>query len=269
MASTIIIFDFDKTIIDVDSDNWVMENLGATQLFNELRPTMPWNPLMDRIMGELHSQGRTIDEIVECLKRIPLDPHIISAIKSAHSLGCDMRVVSDANLFYIETVLKHHGIFGCFTEINTNPSYVDEAGRLRIFPYHDFTKSPHGCNLCPPNMCKGRVIERIQASTNSKEKKRFIYLGDGRGDYCPTLKLNEGDYVMPRKNYPVWDLITSNIGLIKAEIHEWSNGEELEKTLMQLVKSSTSAQLLSVDCKSQAKQLKTHEGLAKALHVQQ
>ncbi|KAG2694268.1 hypothetical protein I3760_08G134300 [Carya illinoinensis] len=34
--------------------------------------------------------------------------------------------------------------------------------------------------------------------------KNFIYLGDGNGDYCPTLKLGEGDYVTPRKNYPMW-----------------------------------------------------------------
>ncbi|KAI9074116.1 hypothetical protein K1719_043926 [Acacia pycnantha] len=27
-------------------------------------------------------------------------------------------------------------------------------GRLRILPYHDFNKAPHGCGLCPPNMCK-------------------------------------------------------------------------------------------------------------------
>lgn len=41
-----MVFDFDKTIIDCDSDNWVLDELGATELFNSLLPTMPWNPLM-------------------------------------------------------------------------------------------------------------------------------------------------------------------------------------------------------------------------------
>ncbi|KAJ6814708.1 inorganic pyrophosphatase 1-like [Iris pallida] len=255
-SSTVVIFDFDKTIIDVDSDNWVIENLGATQLFQTLLPTMPWNSLMDMMMKEFHSQGITVEDIAKCLKRIPLDPHVISAIKSARELGCDLRVVSDANMFYIETILEHHGVLGCFTEINTNPSYVDEEGKIRISPYHDFTASPHGCNLCPPNMCKGKIIERIRTSQSVEGKKRFIYLGDGKGDYCPSLKLSEGDYVMPRKNYPVWDLITSNIGLIKAKVYEWSNGEELERILLQLIKRtiskdcSNSDQLLSADCKS-------------------
>jgi len=271
----VIVFDFDKTIIDVDSDNWVIVSLGATELFDQLLPTMPWNSLMDRMMRELHSQGRTIEEIAECLKMAPLDPHVISAIKSVHSLGCDLRVVSDANLFFIETILKHHGIIECFTEINTNPSYVDEEGRLRIFPFNDFTKSSHGCSFCPQNMCKGKIIERIRASAFAEGKKRFIYLGDGKGDYCPSLKLTEGDFVMPRKNYPVWDLITSNIDLIKAEIHEWSNGEELENSLLQLVDRSIAAdrsnsvQLLSVDCKFQTMPLASHEVLPKALPVHQ
>lgn len=38
-------------------------------------------------MKELHLQGRTIEEIADCLKRAPLDPHVITAIKSAYDLG--------------------------------------------------------------------------------------------------------------------------------------------------------------------------------------
>lgn len=69
---------------------------------------------------------------------------------------CDLRILSDANRFFIETILDHHGIKDYFTEIHTNPGYVDENGRVRIFPHHDFTTKPHDCEniLCPPNMCK-------------------------------------------------------------------------------------------------------------------
>jgi pyridoxal phosphate phosphatase PHOSPHO2 len=46
MSNIVIVFDFDKTIIDCDSDNWVIDELGFTDLFNQLLPTMPWNSLM-------------------------------------------------------------------------------------------------------------------------------------------------------------------------------------------------------------------------------
>jgi pyridoxal phosphate phosphatase PHOSPHO2 len=106
------------------------------------------------MMMEFHANGVTIEEIEKVLHRVPIHHRIVPAIKAAYALGCDLRVVSDANMFYIETILKHLGISEYFSEINTNPGYVNEEGRVRISPYHDFNKCSHGCTLCPPNMCK-------------------------------------------------------------------------------------------------------------------
>ncbi|CAA2973372.1 inorganic pyrophosphatase 1-like [Olea europaea subsp. europaea] len=276
MAGIVVVFDFDKTIIDSDSDNWVVDELGASDFFNQLLPTMPWNSVMDRMMKELHTQGKTKDDIQEVLKRAPIHPRVVPAIKTAHSLGCDLRIVSDANLFYIETILVHLGIRDFFSEINTNPGYVNEEGRLRILPFHDFQSSSHGCNLCPPNMCKGMIIERIQASLGKERKKTMIYLGDGSGDFCPSLKLKDEDYVMPRKNFPVWDLICQNRALVRAKIHEWNDGEELESILLKLIDTislqeghAKSAQLLLVDCKMETIPMAAHETLPQALPVTQ
>ncbi|KAE8667110.1 Inorganic pyrophosphatase 1 [Hibiscus syriacus] len=253
-SNIVVIMDFDKTIIDCDRDNWVVDELGVTDLFNQLLPTMPWNSLMDTMMKELHSQGITIHDIEAVLKRTPIHPRIIQAIKSAHGLG-------SSAMFFIETILEHHGLKECFSEINTNPSFVDEEGRLRIFPLHDFNKHPHGCHHpCPPNMCKGIVIERIQADLSAmEEKKTIIYMGDGLGDFCPSLKLGDGDYMLPRKDFPVWDLICRNRKFIQAEICEWSNGMEFECLLLNLIskisidrdnRNDNTAQLYS-DCKLQ------------------
>ncbi|EXC11128.1 Inorganic pyrophosphatase 2 [Morus notabilis] len=234
MDRIVVVFDFDKTIIECDCENLVVDELGATDLFNQLLPTMTWNSLMNRMMKELHEQGKTIEDIVEVLKQTPIHPRVVAAIKAAHALGCDLRIVSDANAFFIETILEHLGLMECFTEIYTNPSFVDEEGRLRIFPFH-VNKCPLGWNLCPPNMCKGLILERIRASMAAEGNKRFIYLGDGVGDYCPSLKLKGRDFVMPRKNFPVWELISKNPQLIKANIQAWTDGEELEKTLLSLI----------------------------------
>ncbi|GMI91776.1 phosphoethanolamine/phosphocholine phosphatase 1 [Hibiscus trionum] len=281
-AGIVVVFDFDKTIIDCDSDNWVVDELGATELFEQLLPTMPWNSLMVRMMEELHSQGTRIEDIVAVLKRTPIHPRIIEAIKSAYALGCDLKIVSDANTFFIEKILEHRGLKECFSEIHTNPSFVDEEGRLRIFPHHDFTKSSHGCvhPSCPPNMCKGTVIQKIQASLSMEDhKKTIIYLGDGLGDFCPSLKLGDGDYVMPRKGFPVWDLICKNRNLIKAGICEWSNGDGFEQVLLHLITrisiygNNTGADtgpLYSVDCKIETMPLSAAtnaEAFSKALPV--
>nr|GEZ89755.1 thiamine phosphate phosphatase-like protein [Tanacetum cinerariifolium] len=108
----------------------------------------------DRMMEEIHSRGKTIKDIVNCLNRVPLHSQIVSAIQSAHAQGCDLKFLSDVNQFFIETILKNHGVYDCFLEIITNPTVVDKEGRLRIFGYHGFEMPPHGCDLCPPNLCK-------------------------------------------------------------------------------------------------------------------
>ncbi|RID77909.1 hypothetical protein BRARA_A00778 [Brassica rapa] len=195
------------------------------------------------MMTELHSQGRSIQDIEACLQRImPIDSHIVDAIKSAKSLGCDLKIVSDANQFFIEKILEQHDLLDCFSDIYTNPTSVDENGKLRISPYHGGAAStPHSCNLCPPNLCKGLVMDHIRASSSRKDQvlTRFIYLGDGGGDFCPTLKLRECDCVMPRTNYPLWKRISDKSSLIKADVKEWSSAEELQRILMQLVSTMT------------------------------
>ncbi|KAI3868960.1 hypothetical protein MKX03_003331 [Papaver bracteatum] len=238
MAGIVVVFDFDHTIIDCDSDDWVFDQFGVTKLFNQLLSTMSWNSSVDMVMKEIHSLGGTIEEMVEGLKRVPLHPQMITAIKSAHSLGCDLRIVSDANVFFIETILKHYGLLEYFSEIITNPNSVDEQGRFRVLSYNDFAfPDPHECSLaCPPNLCKGKIIERMRDSLAFDEgKKQIIYIGDGKGDFCPSLKMREGDYLMPRKNYPVWELICNSSIHIKAEIHEWSSGDDFEGKLLDLI----------------------------------
>ncbi|KAH0969484.1 hypothetical protein GBA52_028665 [Prunus armeniaca] len=277
MHGLVVVFDFDKTIIDWDSDNWVVEELGCQRLVHSASPyhalELSYGSFqLDRMMRELHSRGKTIEDIAECLKKIPLHPNIASAIKSAHAFGCDLRVLSAANEFFIDTILKHHGLMDCFSEINTNPSIIDEHGRLRILPYHDFHSSSHGCTICPPSMCK------IQASVaaDGKKHKQFIYVGDGAPDFCAGLKLEEGDFLMPRRDFPIWDLISANPLFTKAKIYEWNECDELGAVLLNTVnafftanKSRSTDQLVPVDCKSQNSStcLTAHEAFQNALPV--
>ncbi|KAL6006009.1 hypothetical protein ACLOJK_040054 [Asimina triloba] len=127
MAGIVVVFDFDDTIIACDSDKWVVDEMGATEIFNDLLPTLPWNSAM------------------------------------------------------------------------------------------------------------GLIIEKIRASISSEATLRFIYVGDGKGDFCPSTKLKAGDHVMPRKNFPLWAIISSNPTTVKTEVHGWDSAGELERILIHLV----------------------------------
>ncbi|XP_066325308.1 inorganic pyrophosphatase 2-like [Miscanthus floridulus] len=247
-GAPLVVFDFDKTIVDCDSDNWVVDALGATSRFDELLRHLPWNHAIDAMMGELHSEGKTAEDIRDSLRTAPLSPHVVAAIKTAYALGCELRILSDANAFFIDAILAHHGLAAYFSGTHTNPAHVDAAGRLRIRPYHEFGAGAHGhgCALptCPPNMCKGKVMERIlrqeeeaaagaASTTKTRRRRTVVYLGDGRGDYCPSLKLREGDYVMPRAGHPVCDLIAASPPA--AAVRGWAGFEDLARVLLGIV----------------------------------
>lgn len=231
----IVIFDFDCTIIDLDSDPWVAQQLGASELFQSLHSKLPWNDMMDALMAALHAGGKTISDIEESLRAVPLQSEKISAIKAAHALGCDLRIVSDANNFFIKTILDKHQITHLFTQIHTNPAHVDEEGRLHIGKFHPKSEIAHGCPLCPANMCKGRIIDQIRAAIPAADTKRIIYAGDGCGDFCPSLRLGVRDCILPREGYPLLELLTQNAAKVKGGVFPWKNAKEMEETLLDLL----------------------------------
>lgn len=77
------------------------------------------------------------------------------------------------------------------------------------------------------------MINEIQDS--DKMKRGMVYIGDGRDDLCPTLKLRQGDHVMPRKNFCLYRLLSKAKVPIKSKVHEWKDGEELKTNLIKLI----------------------------------
>ncbi|CAM9796073.1 unnamed protein product [Choristocarpus tenellus] len=114
---------------------------------------------------------------------------MFDAVCLAGRAGAEQAIVSDANTVFIEQVLSHHGLRPLFTKgIHTNSGAFKEDGRLDIGP-HWAKESPHGCPRCPPNMCKGSILEEIVGRGPEGERKydKVVYVGDGKGDFCPVL----------------------------------------------------------------------------------
>lgn len=237
MESTLVIFDFDCTLVEVDSDPWVAEQFDAASVMEDLRSRLPWNAMMDGLMEALHGRGIGLSDVEEALRRIPLQPEKICAIKNAHALGCELRIVSDANSFFIKTILDKYGVTSLFTEIHTNPACADGYGRLHIGPFHPLHETPHGCPLCPPNMCKGTIIDQVRAQSTPQSAKRIIYIGDGIGDYCPSLRLQARDCILPREGYPLLELLTRNASTVKASVYPWGSAKIMEEKLQALLES--------------------------------
>ncbi|KAH7440537.1 hypothetical protein KP509_04G112000 [Ceratopteris richardii] len=182
---------------------------------------MPWHRAMNVVLQDLHSRGVSIASIRQAVWSLPLPSETISALKAAHFLGFQICIISDANTFFIEEAIAHHGLGSIVTQIHSNPAWIDAMGCLHYDDLHGQVLPPHDCPLCPPNMCKGSILENIRAAEWNSEMLHVIYAGDGSGDLCPALRLSEGDYVLPRKEYPLSKLVVEHD--VKAKVYSWIN----------------------------------------------
>ncbi|KAF6141942.1 hypothetical protein GIB67_037910 [Kingdonia uniflora] len=154
----------------------------------------------DKMMMELHLEGKTIEDITNCLKCVALNPWIVQAIKSAHALG-QLSKTPLSKLMFI-TLRK------IFMQL---------------------------CHMM------------FRESVSAEGRKRFIYLGDGKGDFCPSLKLEEGDHVMPKMDYPLCELICNEPLRMKEKVHRWSNGQEVENFLLHIIKTIIAEEIKNID----------------------
>lgn len=56
---------------------------------------------------------------------------------------------------------------------------------------------------------------------------RVCYIGDGRNDYCPAVRLSADDYIFPRKDYPLDNKLREDDSKVKAKVVAWDSGNEI------------------------------------------
>jgi pyridoxal phosphate phosphatase PHOSPHO2 len=191
--SFLIIFDFDWSFINENSDTWVVELLPeAVQYMNNLRLNEKsqygpnnWTKLMDHMVGYMMKEKDvSLDDIINRLKCIPYFNDTFDAAKLAHENNAELIILSDANTFYIDQILLHHNLKHLFTQVITNPSSLDDNRILRVNPYES-KETPHNCKLCPPNLCKGKVLQQL----------RNTYV-NGIGDSIPVIYIGNNLYFL-------------------------------------------------------------------------
>jgi len=249
----IVVFDFDWSLINENSDTFVIRELSrdgrAWNALNDNPDDLPWTALMDSCLGKLKEEGDAGKRaIADCIARIPVFPEMLEAIRTLGSKDdVRMHIVSDANEYYIDSFMEHHGIEHLFASVHTNPSRWEQE-RLRVSPFHPADAPPHNCPHCPENMCKRIILnervlgERSSSLPNCDNQPIVVYIGDGGGDYCPIMSLEKFDYALVRDDPDA----PRARGLIKritalggpaqvpANVKTWRNGHDA-KALLQSI----------------------------------
>ena len=199
----LLVWDFDHTIVDANTDTWYCSNLAP-----ELEPLFArrgkppfesWTHLMDDHMRELHARGYSSSRIRQCFHSIPMAPATAEAILAADAAGAEQCIVSDSNTLFIRESLLGKGLSDVFpsSRVFTNPACVDAATDRIHIAWFQPPDTPHGCGTCAANLCKAAVLRQLRDRHGVTVP--VVYVGDGRNDFCPTASLGPGDTVLARE----------------------------------------------------------------------
>lgn len=238
----LLIFDFDETIINENSDESVLQALPGKQLPDSIRQTYRegfYNEYMQHVLQYMGEQGVKKADFKAVYEKIPLSPGMgdLFQFLSKQQKHFEIILISDANMFGIECALKAAGAYPLFRKIFSNPSSFDKRGFLTLGPYHS-----HNCQRCPANMCKLKILTEYLAE-RAQEGVRFervFYIGDGANDFCPSTGMKSSDVAFPRKGYPMHNLIVEmgkkQPGVYQATVVPWDSAIEVCSYLQEVLK---------------------------------
>ncbi|KAF1336098.1 Pyridoxal phosphate phosphatase, partial [Globisporangium splendens] len=218
----LVVFDYDCSLVDVDSEIFMVQMLYP-ELLTELQDTtMTWSELAKEMSRRLYVDRPhiTADIIKTTAAQVPVQSKMLDALRlAAETFGAEVKIVSDANTVYIQSLLDHYELSAHVSEVVTNPARFDDGignGRhLRVEPHHPSDSEPHGCPHCPLNMCKGRILDEIL-----QRKEPFAcVLND--------MVFARQDDLKGGKSFELLAKINAHRDQVHASVVPWSSGEDI------------------------------------------
>jgi len=107
----LIVFDFDWSLVDQDTDRYVFEVLDPVlrRKMEDLESRMQWTDVVALCLKELHAKGFTKLQIERSLRILPFHPAMIRAVqtlKASSQRKATFFCLSNANAVFISTILQ-------------------------------------------------------------------------------------------------------------------------------------------------------------------
>ncbi|KFR10275.1 Pyridoxal phosphate phosphatase PHOSPHO2 [Opisthocomus hoazin] len=237
----LLVFDFDHTIIDENSDTWIVKCAPEKKLPNGLRNSYRpghWTEYMGRVFVYLGENGVKEDEMKRTMTTIPFTAGMVDLLGfiGENKELFDCIIVSDSNTVFIDWILKAADCHEVFDEVFTNPAAFSSAGYLTVQSCH-----AHLCAKCPKNLCKRKVLKEFldKQLERGVSYQQIVYIGDGGNDLCPVMFLKKDDIAMPRQGYTLEKKISQlaqDLSPVECSVLVWSSAIDIMAYLKLLIK---------------------------------
>mmetsp|Transcript_13534 Transcript_13534/g.29421 ORF Transcript_13534/g.29421 Transcript_13534/m.29421 type:complete len:309 (+) Transcript_13534:92-1018(+) len=210
-VETLFVWDFDWTIVNCNSDEYVPSAfIGDAATDQRLRHMIEthgpekWHECVSSLVNACMDESKcSKDDICEAAASMPYLVDVRGSLKDvADDMKCGQAIISDGNDDFIGAFVKKNEMGHYFShgiETNVGNYTTIETGQQFSVVYQSSKYGGHSCNKCPPNLCKSQVLLDILRRTETNKRPRIVYVGDGSNDACPALHvLDEGDVLLAR-----------------------------------------------------------------------
>ena len=232
---SLLLFDFDQTIIDKDSEFDMVENL-TPEFYKERNGNLfeeDWIPFNNLFYTKIKEKGYKWNDVKKYFEQLKFSPHFKELFDylRKNKDKFDLIIITGNHFVCLETTLKNLGIFDLFKDIICNNSKLDEDNIIKIWSLNkNYEKN---CKDCQPFLCKALAFHDYMKKNDMNKYEKIVFICDGGNDVCLTRKLlKENDIVCPRLNYSCYkNLAIEKKYEIKCKLVPWENGEDIIKIL--------------------------------------
>ena len=229
---TLLIFDFDKTILNDDSFGHIILNTLTKEelqiIFNNRNEN--WVDGYNYALKQLKSHGITKEKFNEMLNQISLTQgmsELFNYIKEKKE-NYDSIILSSNYEYVIKYILNKNNIIDIFLDIITNPSREANQDEKEQFIYV-LKKQEHNCKICNPCSCKKNEFKEFCNTHDMNNYDKVIFICDGFNDFCLAIDLGENDITLMRKNFALYKKIKSKNfeNNLKCKVQAWESGNDI------------------------------------------
>ena len=229
---TLLIFDFDKTILNDDSFGHIILNTLTKEelqiIYNNRNEN--WVNGYNYALKQLKSHGITKEKFNEMLNQISLTQgmsDLFNYIKEKKE-NYDSIILSSNYEYVIKYILNKNNIIDIFLDIITNPSREANQDEKEQFIYV-LKKQEHNCKICNPCSCKKNEFKEFCNKHDMNNYDKVIFICDGFNDFCLAVDLGENDITLMRKNFALYKKIKSKNfeNNLKCKVQAWESGNDI------------------------------------------
>ena len=229
---SLLIFDFDKTILNDDSFGHIILNTLTKEelqiIYNNRNEN--WVDGYNYALKQLKSHGITKEKFNEMLNQISLTQgmsDLFNYIKEKKE-NYDSIILSSNYEYVIKYILNKNNIIDIFLDIITNPSREANQDEKDQFIYV-LKKREHNCKICNPCSCKKNEFKEFCNTHDMNNYDKVIFICDGFNDFCLAVDLGENDITLMRKNFALYKKIKSKNfeNNLKCKVQAWESGNDI------------------------------------------